>query len=68
MTKIIDSVSFNLINQYYKLQENKGALVFVFVLIILLVFAYAFYCTSKGYNYAGSVTKSGANYKIACTK
>lgn len=70
MTNMLDLAAYKMLNQFYKLQENKGALTFVFVLIILLIFAYAFYCTSKGFNFAGEqkVSKVGTSYKIGCWK
>ncbi len=68
MTNTLDLATYKMMNQFYKLQENKAALVFIIVLIILLVFAYDFYCTSNGMNFAGeqNVKKTGASYKIGC--
>jgi len=67
MNAVLDQTSSFLMKKVFDLQENK-AWVWVLVFIAVLFFAYAWYCTSKGYDFSGYVKKGSNWVKIGCVK
>lgn len=53
-------------NRYHYFVKNKSPIIWIVVLIAAVAFAYAFYCTSRGYSFTGQVRFAPPLLKIGC--
>lgn len=54
------------LSQKYEDKISNQYFIWVFVLFVVLYFAYAFYCTSIGYNFSGSLSFTWKGVNIGC--
>ncbi|GAA2966351.1 hypothetical protein [Ligilactobacillus murinus] len=52
--------------KYHAVVKNKSPIIWIVVLVVALMFAYAFYCTSRGYSFTGQIKFSAPFVKIGC--
>ncbi|ATZ03843.1 hypothetical protein SSUR61_0429 [Streptococcus suis R61] len=64
---IFDNIYLYLSDKYNKIVRNH-ALIWIFVLLIVLYFAYAYYCTSRGYTFSGMANFFNGGVSIGCYK
>lgn len=53
-------------NRYRYFIKNKSPIIWIVIAVVALVFAYAFYCTSRGYSFTGQIRFAFPFVKIGC--